>query len=526
MNVPERTLAVRARLIRTLDPDCPEAECLAVRAGRVEAVGSVEDVQGRVGRGAEWLDLRPAVVVPGLTDSHIHLVEWALDLGKPDLSGARSAAQALARVEREAAAAPPDVWIEFRGWDPEWRTAAELADLDRAAGSRPVALVARDLHSAWLNSEAMRRLGIGRDRADPPGGVVERDASGRPTGVLKERALEWFYQGRPRPSDAERRAALDRAQAALHRLGVTAVHSVEGPDAFRVLEAMAAAGELRLRVLHHFPQRFLDDLIAAGIVSGFGNAWLRIGGIKYFTDGALGSRTAWMLSPYSDGGDRGVRRLDPAELERDVGRAARAGLAAAVHAIGDAAVRMTLGVLERVGSEGLAVPHRIEHLQCVHPDDLPRAARAGIVASMQPSHLLTDIPLAERRWGPERSRWTMALRSLLDAGTALAFGSDAPVEAPDPREGFYAAVARRDRSGYPEGGWYPEERLSPQDVLTAYTVGPARAAGEERWTGRLAPGCRADFVAWTEDPATADAEQLRSMQVVATAVDGEVVYRA
>ncbi len=344
--------------------------------------------------------------------------------------------------------------------------------------------------------------------------------------MLRERALDWFYEGRPRPDDTERRAALLRAQAALHRLGVTAVHSVEGPDAFRVLEAMAAAGELRLRVLHHFPQRFLDNLIAAGVVSGFGGAWLRIGGIKYFTDGALGSRTAWMLEPYSDGDGYGVRRLDAAELQHDVARAARAGLAATVHAIGDAAVRMTLDVLEGVGSRGLALPHRIEHLQCVHPDDLPRAARAGIVASMQPSHLLTDIPLAERRWGPARSRWTMAVRSLLDAGTVLAFGSDAPVEAPDPREGFYAAVARRDRSGYPESGWYPEERLAGEEVLRAYTVGPARAAGEGARAGRLAPGARADFVAWSEDPAAAPADRLLSLQVVATVVDGAIVYRA
>jgi predicted amidohydrolase YtcJ len=523
--VTERVLAVRAGVVRTLDARRPQVECVAVRGGRVEAIGTFDEVESRVGGSLEWLDLRPAVVVPGLADSHIHLLEWALDLGKPDLSGAGSMAEVLARVERQAGSAAAGAWLEFKGWNPAWRPQVELRDLDRASRGRAVALVAHDLHSAWLNSEAMRRLEIGPGREDPPGGRIERDASGRPTGVLKERALDWWYEGRPRPDDARRKAALIRGQAALHRVGVTAVHSVEGPDSFRVVAALAQSGELRLRVLHHLPQRFLDELIACGVISGFGGAWLRVGGIKYFSDGALGSRTAWMLEPYADSGGCGIRRLEAEELEHDVERAARAGLAAAVHAIGDAAVRMTLDVLERVGSRGLAIPHRVEHLQCVHPDDLSRGARAGIVASMQPSHLLTDIPLAERRWGPERSRRTLPLRSLLDAGTVLAFGSDAPVEAADPREGFYAAAARRDRAGYPAGGWYPEERLTALEVLRAYTEGPARAAGESERSGRLAPGYRADFVAWEEDPVTTEPERLLSLRVVATVVNGEVVYQ-
>jgi predicted amidohydrolase YtcJ len=435
-------------------------------------------------------------------------------------------AEALVRVEQESSSRPVDAWLEFKGWDPAWRAEAELADLNQASSGRAVALIAHDLHSGWLNSEAMRRLGIGADRESPPGGIVERDAEGRPTGLLKERALEWWYQGRPKPSEAQRKAAIREGQAFLHRMGVTAVHSVEAPDAFRSLEELERAGELQLRVLHHMPQRFLDSLIECGIASGFGSERLRVGGIKYFTDGALGSRTAWMLEPYSDGDHRGIRRLDPEELTRDVERARAAGLAATVHAIGDAAVRMTLDAMESAGSEGLAIPHRIEHLQCVHPDDLQRAARLGVVASMQPSHLLTDIPAAEVRWGPERSRQTMALRSLLEAGTVLAFGSDAPVEAPDPREGFYAAVARRDRGGYPEGGWYPEERLDGLEVLKAYTEGAARAAGEGSRRGRLTPGYQADFVAWDADLATAEPSALLSAETITTVVGGEVVYRA
>jgi predicted amidohydrolase YtcJ len=519
----DRMLVVRAGLIRTLDRERPEVACMAVRGGRVEAIGSVEEVESRVGASVERLDLRPATIVPGLTDSHVHLIEWALGRKRPDLMDAGSMSEVLARIGRAAGSVPSESWLEFKGWDPGWRVEAELADLDEASQGRAVALIAHDLHSGWLNSEAMRRLDIGPGRADPPGGTVERDAAGRPTGFLQERSLDWWYEGRPRPSDAERRAALLEGQTALHRLGMTAVQSVEAPESFRIVEEAEHSSELRIRVLHHMPQRFLDSLIECGIASGFGSDWLRIGGIKYFTDGALGSSTAWMLEPYTDGEGCGVRRLEPDELAADVERAHRAGLAATVHAIGDAAVRMTLDTLEAVGG-GLAIPHRVEHLQCVHRDDLDRAGRLGIVASMQPSHLLTDIPLVERRWGAERGRFTMALRSLLDAGTVLAFGSDAPVEEADPREGFYAALARRDRRGNPPGGWYPEERLTGLEVLSAYTECPARAAGDSDRRGRLSPGYHADFAAWEIDLATAEAEEIRSAQVLATVVGGEVVY--
>lgn len=521
----ERTLAVRAGKIRTQDPERPEVECLAVRGGRIAAIGSADEISSLVGGGA-WLDLRPATVVPGLTDSHVHLIEWAVGRTVADLSGASAMAEVLASVRERADSAPPGAWLEFKGWDPALRPQASLAELDDASQGRAVTLVAHDLHTGWLNTEAMRRLGILENRSDPPGGSLERDPEGRPTGLLKERALDWWYEGRPRPGDAERKAALLEGQAALHRVGVTAVHSVEAPDCFRLLEGLELADELQLRVLHHFPQRFIDRLIDCGIASGFGSERLRVGGIKYFSDGALGSRTAWMLEPYEDWEGCGIPRLEPGELAADVERALRAGLSATVHAIGDAAVRMVLDTLERAGSGGLKIPHRIEHVQCVQRSDLGRLARSGIVASMQPSHLLTDIRLAEERWGPERCRGTMALRSLLAAGTVLAFGSDAPVEEADPRQCFYAALARRDRSGYPADGWHPDERLTGLEVLRACTEGPALAAGDADRSGRLSPGFHADFCAWDIDPATAEAEEILSAEVLATVIGGEVVYRA
>jgi predicted amidohydrolase YtcJ len=520
----EQILAVRAGKIRTLDAVRPEVESLAMRDGRVAAIGTAEEIESFVGAGARWLDLRPYTVVPGLTDSHIHLVEWALGLTGHNVADAGSMAGVLERVAKAAKVADERDWLEFKGWDPAWRDQADLADLDKASHGRAVALVAHDLHSGWLNTQTMRRLGITADQEDPPGGTVERDTDGLPTGVVTEHALDWWYQGRPRAGAGERRAALRRGQAELHRLGMTAVQSVEAPEAFRIVEDLLRADELRLRVLHHMPQRFLDALIDCGMRSGFGNEWLRIGGIKYFTDGALGSRTAWMLDPYEGSSERGIRRLEPDELKVDVERAVMAGLAATIHAIGDAAVRMTLDVLERAGAHGLAIPHRIEHLQCFHPSDMSRAAELGITASMQPSHLLTDVRLAEDRWGVDRSSRTMALRSLLDAGTVLALGSDAPVEAADPREGFFGAMARRDRGGYPDEGFFPEQRLSGQEVLEGYTVGAAKAAGEADRRGRLSPGFLADFAAWDVDLVSAEPEEILEAGVATTVVGGEVVY--
>ncbi len=520
----QRLWAVRAGLIRTLDPARPEVSCLAVRGRAIEAAGTREEVRAVVGPNVEWVDLRPAVVLPGLSDSHIHLVEWALGRGQPDISTAASMKDALLAVARAARSSARAGWLEIKGWNPAWRAEASLAELDAVTEDRAVALIAHDLHSGWLNSEALTRLDVGPGRPDPQGGFVERDSGGKPTGVLKERALSWWYEARPRPGAAECKGAVREAQTALHRLGVTAVHSVEAPEAFCVVQDLERSHELRLRVLHHMPRRYLDALIECGISSGFGGEWLRIGGIKVFTDGALGSRTAWMLQPYEDTGECGIPRLEPDEFRADIERASRAGLAATVHAIGDAAVRMTLDCLEDAGADGLAIPHRIEHLQCVHQADLGRAGKAGIVASMQPSHMLTDIPLAELGWGSERSRGAFAFRSLLGAGTVLAFGSDAPVEAADPREGFYAARARRDRGGYPEDGWFPEERLSGAEVLEAYAVGPARAAGDADRRGRLSPGFAADFAAWDTDLVTAEPDRLFSAGVISCVVNGEIVY--
>jgi hypothetical protein len=375
-----------------------------------------------------------------------------------------------------------------------------------------------------LNTAALHIAGITRDTVDPSGGRIVRDAAGDPTGVLLERAIELVTPFLPEPPADVLEAALLEAQAAAHRVGITGIHNVENLatlDAFRRIEA---AGKLRLRVLFHPPVAALAQMIAEHAQSGDGTAWLTIGGIKLFLDGSLGSRTAWMLRPYTGSSDRGMPITTEAEARAAVHAAANAGIAATVHAIGDAAVRRALNLLEDLPP--VTLPHRIEHFQCVHPADLDRAGRAGIILSMQPAHLFTDIPLIERHWA-DRAAGAYAFKSLLQSGARLVFGSDVPVASLDPREGIYAAMERRGQDGT-ASGWGAGEKLSFGDCLTAYTLNPAVAAGVAEHRGRLAPGYDADLVAWSMDPGAerGDGAAVRAGRAVLTVVGGEVVMQA
>jgi hypothetical protein len=319
-------------------------------------------------------------------------------------------------------------------------------------------------------------------------------------------------------------AAIREAQAEAHRFGITGIHDVEAPDALRAFRALEAEDALRLRVLFHPPVAQLPTLLANGVRSGLGSPWLALGGIKLFLDGSLGSRTAWMLAPYEDGRDSGMALTSAETARRAVEAAARSGISCTVHAIGDAAVRRALDLLEPLPT--LAVPHRIEHFQCVHPDDIGRAAARGIVVSMQPAHLPGDVHLAEERWG-NRSRGAYAARTLLEHGTVLAFGSDVPVASIDPRPGVAAAMNRVAADGRYPSGWNPAERLSFAQTLRAFTLGNAIAAGQAGHRGRLAPGYDADLVAWEVDPAVeaGDGAAFAAGRAVLTVVGGEVVFR-
>ncbi len=494
-----------------------------MRDGRVLALGEGDRLEALARRDLRVVELDGRVVTPGFTDSHVHMTAWALGRRRIDLSGVASIDAAIERVARFLHAGTG--WILGQGWNRHlWDRAPTRRDLDALAPAVPVLLESQDIHSAWLNSEALRRCGIDRHTPDPPGGAIERDPDGEPTGLLLEAARVLALKHVPQPGSEEVQEALREAQAEAHRFGLTGVHSVE-PGGLTDFETLRAAGGLRLRVLQHIAMDQLDGAIAVGLRSGFGGDWIRIGGVKMFLDGALGSRTAWMRKPYVGESGTGIRTLEPAEFRDTARRAAAAGIASTVHAIGDAAVDLALTVLGEEVPAPAALPHRIEHLQLCPPEWWERAARSGIVASMQSTHLLTDVPAAERSWGHERSRGAYAFAPLLRAGMTLALGSDVPVESCDPRPGLFAAVCRETWTGPWEGGeWYPEHALTRAEAISAYTEGPALAARQQHRRGRLLAGYDADLVAWDRDPFAIPAAEIRSMRCTLTMVDGEIVF--
>jgi predicted amidohydrolase YtcJ len=411
-----------------------------------------------------------------------------------------------------------------QGWDANgWSSPPDRHALDRVQ-SLPVCLDSLDVHAAWVNTAALQLAGVTRTTPDPFGGRIVRDGNGEPTGLLLERAIELVTPFLPQPSGDVLDVALLEAQTEAHRLGITGIHEVESMATLHAFRRLEGSEQLRLRVLFHPPVAALSELIAGKVRSGQGSEWLTIGGVKMFMDGSLGTRTAWMLQPYEGSSDRGMPITSEAEARGAINTAAAAGIASTVHAIGDAAVRRALDLLD--GLPTAAVPHRIEHFQCVQPADLPRAARQGLVISMQPAHLLTDIPLVDRHWG-QRGRGAYAFKSLLRLGTSLVFGSDVPVASLDPREGMYAALERRADDGSPAQGWRSDEKLGFEETLAAYTVRAAAAAGTAERRGQLAPGFDADLVAWSFDPAAerGDGEAVRSGRALLTVVGGQVVMQ-
>ncbi len=490
--------------------------------GIIRAIGPAALVAREARPGIPVFELPGSVITAGFIDSHTHFAQWALKRRQVDLTGAANLADAIGRI---AEGTPAQGWIRGQGWDAnDWDDPPTRQVLDRL-GSYPVFLDSLDVHTAWVNSAALGLAGITRDTPDPDGGRIVRDPAGEPTGVLLELAVDLVRRVLPEQDPDLLREALLRAQNAAHHLGITGIQDVEELsilDAFRRLER---EGLLRLRVLFHPPVADLPRLIRDGFRSGEGSSWVTTGGVKLFLDGSLGSQTAWMLEPYEGTRDRGMPLASHEAAATAVRIAAEHGISSTVHAIGDAAVRRALDLLEAIPRA--ALPHRIEHFQCVDDADLDRAARAGIVLSMQPAHLLVDIPLAERHWGT-RGRGAYAFKTLAGRGARLAFGSDAPVAPLDPRLGVFAAMDRRALGSSKDAAWYGEERMDFEAVVQAYTENPAIAAGWLPRLGILAPGAAADLVAWQVDPAVHRGEGQAFLDAVVrlTVVDGEIMVQS
>lgn len=523
--------------LHTQDKRYPDATAIAVRDGKILVLGSDADVLALADADTEKVDLHGRRVLPGLADAHIHLYEWAALLRMLVLDDVKSIVELLERVQAAALEADAGAWIVGQGWNQDnWDEPIlpTRKDLDAVAPQNPVVLWRKDLHLAAVNSAALAKAGIDRHTQNPEMGVIQHDAQGEPNGLLNELAINLVRDVMPTPSDDFVEAALQERTAQLHRLGITSVHDFRimgdenGGDALRAFQHLHAKDELKMRVCCMLAGEYVTEAARIGVQSGFGDDTLWLGGIKLFADGALGPRTGWMLEPYENSSQTGMPLTPMSEMAEKIALAQKSGLGTTVHAIGDRAVRELLDVYHELldGDVAASAPrHRIEHVQHSHSADLERLAPLGLVASVQPLHLVEDMAMVDELLG-ERGRWAYAFRDLLAAGTVLAFGSDCPVVSPNPFVGMQAAVTRQTDAGLPVDGWYPSQRLTVAESVYAYTMGAAIAGGRQERIGSLSPGKLADFVVLDRDIFEIEPLSIGKTQVLMTVFGGEVVYQA
>lgn len=523
--------------IKTHNNETPAVTAIAVEQGQVISTGSDADVLGQFGRAAETTDMQGRTIWPGLTDAHIHLQHYAFALDMVDCetdTRAECLRRVAERVQQNSQGRQAAGWVRGHGWNQNnWPEGfGTNQELDAVAPQVPVYLTAKSLHAGWANSAALRAAGITRNTPDPKGGRIGRDEHGEPNGLVFESAMELISGAIPTPSPSAIAEALNTAQEALWRVGVTAVHDYDGAACFTALQMLQAEERLRLRVVKSIPLENLEHAIAVGLRSGFGNDFLRIGPVKLFADGALGPRTAAMLQPYEDNPENtGLLLLDNEQVFEYGQQAVEHGIRMAIHAIGDRAVHEVLegyAQLRRYEQEKGLPPlrHRIEHVQLMHPGDYHRLAELNLTASVQPIQATSDYQMVDRYWG-KRGAGAYAFQTLAQSGAKMCFGSDAPVESPNPFWGLHAAVSRQRADGSPDPqGWYPDQRMDLAQALHGFTTGPAYAAGLERKQGRLAPGYFADLIVLEQDPFDLPASSLYQVQPVATMVGGEWVWKA
>jgi len=517
--------------IHTQNPSQPTASALLIDRERIIAVGEADVLSEEYPR-AEKQDMDGHIILPGLTDAHLHLKYYSLSLQKIDCE-TDTKEECLRRVAEHSKNAKPGEWILGHGWNQNvwgvWLTASEL---DSVAPNNPVYLTAKSLHAGLVNTAAMKLANITSQTPDPHNGALQHDVKANFTGVLLETAMELVSSVIPEPTIHEIANAVEKAQRILWKMGLTGVHDFDRRDSFMALQRLHAEHRLKLRVLKNIPVELLDEAHALGLRGGFGDDMLRIGNVKVFMDGALGPHTAAMFQPYiGEENNRGILNMDGEELFEHGRKAAQVGLGMTVHAIGDRANHEVLNTYEQLRNYETenhlpALRHRIEHVQVLHPDDANRLGKMNIIASMQPIHATSDMLMADQFWG-ERSRLAYAMKTQLDLGAPLALGSDAPVESPNPFLGLHAAVTRRRADGSPSAeGWYPEQKLSIADAFSGYTLGAAYAAYMEDRLGRLAPNHLADLIVLEKDPFSCNADELLTMQSSATMVAGEWVYQS
>ena len=521
--------------IYTLAEATPVAEAMAVGGGRIAGVGSTEDMRALAGAETALYDLQGTTVLPGFVDAHAHFYGYAKNLSRIDLVGTDSPEAVMAMVAARLEDVPAGHWIVGRGWDQnDWPEPVypDRHALDAVAPHHPVYLIRVCGHAAVANTEALRIARITRETPDPPGGRIPRDAGGEPTGLLIDEAMAFVSDAVPTLTREEKKRLIALAARECLAAGLVGIHEMgvraETISLYRELLAEDAL-PLRLVIYYQYDAPDLDSLVAAGPLVGYAGDHLSIVGVKFYTDGSLGARSAALLEDYSDdAGNSGILAIAPDELYRRAAVCHRGGFQLAIHAIGDRGNRIALDVCEKVlkAFPSPDMRHRIEHAQIVSPGDIPRFSALGVIPSMQFTHCTSDMGWAGERLGPDRIAGAYAWRTLIASGCRIPGGSDFPVESIDPLLGIYAAVTRQDLDGNPGGGWMPSERLTIDEAVRAFTIDAAYAAHEEERRGSLVPGKLADFVVLSRDIMTIPHRDIPHIEVLATVVGGNMVYRA
>jgi predicted amidohydrolase YtcJ len=527
----EATLAVVHARVWTGNAAQPWAKAMAVHGDTILAVGDAASIQKLITSRTRVLDARGGMITPGFIDSHVHFLDGGLNLASVQLRDARSKQEFVARIKAFASTVPPGTWITGGDWDHQnWGGELPRKEwIDAVTPQNPVWINRMDGHMSLANSLALAAAKVNKSTPDVDGGAIVRDASGEPTGILKDNATSLVERARPRPSAEMMNRALDAAMQYVAARGVTSVVHMGTWDDLEVFRRARQAGRLRTRIRAAVPLSTWERLAQTVSRDGRGDDYLQIGCLKAFVDGSLGSHTAAFLEPFTDAPkDVGLLVNTPEDLYRWSSGATRAGLQVMVHAIGDRAIRLQLDIFDRVREEQQSADprFRIEHAQHIAPADLARFAGIGVIASMQPYHAIDDGQWADKVIGPERAKTTYAFRSLLDLHARLAFGSDWPVAPPTPLEGIYAAATRRTLDGKHPDGWVPQQKITVEEALRAYTSDAAYAEFAEKRKGTLEPGKLADFVLLDRDVTQIPAPEIRNVRVLATVLGGEVVFES
>jgi hypothetical protein len=529
---------------RTMHNDVPQAQAVAIHGGQIVALGNNDAIGNLANASTKQIDLEGHLALPGMIDSHFHFYEWASMRRHLNLADIASFPECMRHIRTAAENGKPPGWIIGQGFNesdwPENRMPSRK-DLDEAAPHHPVIIWRCDLHLAVANSKALDRAGVHRKTPDPPDGLIERDAGGKPTGVLREHAINPVKDAIPPLTETEIMDAMQDGMSELHSLGLTGLHDIrlmggsEGATALRSWQKLNQASKLRLRAWVTIAGERIDEVVALGLRTGFGDERLHLGHLKYFADGGMGARTAWMIDPYIDAG-KGMPLTAIEELEPAVIKADAAGLAVMIHAVGDRTNRELARMFERIvpynasASENHrhkknTVPHRIEHLQMIRKSDIHKLADMGIAGCVQPHNMILDINMIDQSVG-KQGKHAYAFRNMLDAGIQLMFSSDCPVADPSPLAGIHAAVTRQRADRTPKDGWYSDQTVAVDEAVRAYTCTPAIASGVGDTLGSLAPGKKADIIVLDRDIYSIPPMEIIEANVDMTIFDGRVVYRS